>query len=77
MYPVLFHFLFRYIIQKEKDASRAHQIKLDLIVKTLKWLEVDMDVDEVIASILFLFLSLPSIPAIFSHCPCISKVGLS
>lgn len=36
-----------YIIQKQKDASKAHQIKLELIVKALKWLEVEMDADEV------------------------------
>ncbi|KAK8918253.1 hypothetical protein KSP39_PZI021111 [Platanthera zijinensis] len=36
-----------YIFQKQKDPSKAHQIKLDVIVKALKWLEIDMDVDEV------------------------------
>ncbi|OAY76147.1 PCI domain-containing protein 2, partial [Ananas comosus] len=36
-----------YIIQKQKDPSKAHQIKLEVIVKALKWLEIDMDVDEV------------------------------
>ncbi|VFQ83015.1 unnamed protein product [Cuscuta campestris] len=36
-----------YIIQKQKDLNKAHQIKLDLIVKALKWLGMDMDVDEV------------------------------
>ncbi|KAK4415663.1 Enhanced ethylene response protein 5 [Sesamum alatum] len=36
-----------YIMQKQKDPSKAHQIKLDVIVKALKWLEIDMDVDEV------------------------------
>ncbi|WVZ12993.1 hypothetical protein V8G54_017523 [Vigna mungo] len=36
-----------YIIQKQKDPNRAHQVKLDVIVKALKWLEIDMDVDEV------------------------------
>ncbi|THG04594.1 hypothetical protein TEA_004672 [Camellia sinensis var. sinensis] len=36
-----------YIIQKLKDPSKAHQIKLEVIVKALKWLEMDMDVDEV------------------------------
>lgn len=36
-----------YIIQKQKDASRAHQVKMDIIVKALKWLEIDMDVEEV------------------------------
>ncbi|GFS43317.1 proteasome family protein [Actinidia rufa] len=36
-----------YIIQKQKDPSKAHQIKLEVVVKALKWLEMDMDVDEV------------------------------
>lgn len=36
-----------YIIQKQKDPSKAHQVKLDVIVKALRWLEMDMDVDEV------------------------------
>ncbi|XP_042056913.1 enhanced ethylene response protein 5-like isoform X2 [Salvia splendens] len=36
-----------YIIQKERDLNRAHQIKLDVIVKALRWLDIDMDVDEV------------------------------
>ncbi|XP_057765815.1 enhanced ethylene response protein 5-like [Salvia miltiorrhiza] len=36
-----------YIMQKEKDPNKAHQIKLDVIVKALRWLEIDMDVDEV------------------------------
>ncbi|KAI3709650.1 hypothetical protein L2E82_39416 [Cichorium intybus] len=36
-----------YIIQKQKDPSRAHQIKLEVIVKALKWLEMEMDLDEV------------------------------
>ncbi|XP_015889185.2 enhanced ethylene response protein 5 [Ziziphus jujuba] len=36
-----------YIIQKQKDPSKAHQLKLEVIVKALKWLEMDMDVDEV------------------------------
>ncbi|KAJ1433410.1 Winged helix-like DNA-binding domain superfamily [Sesbania bispinosa] len=36
-----------YIIQKQKDPSKAHQVKLEVIVKALKWLEIDMDVDEV------------------------------
>lgn len=39
----------RYIIQKQKDPSKAHQVKLDVIVKALRWLEIDMDVDEVIS----------------------------
>ncbi|KAL8456537.1 hypothetical protein ACS0TY_034670 [Phlomoides rotata] len=36
-----------HILQKQKDPTKAHQIKLDVIVKALKWLEIDMDVDEV------------------------------
>ncbi|KAD5316829.1 hypothetical protein E3N88_16775 [Mikania micrantha] len=36
-----------YIIQKQKDPSKAHQIKLEMIVKALKWLEMEMDLDEV------------------------------
>ncbi|CAI9293196.1 unnamed protein product [Lactuca saligna] len=36
-----------YFIQKQKDASKAHQIKLEVIVKALKWLEMEMDLDEV------------------------------
>ncbi|CAI9764671.1 unnamed protein product [Fraxinus pennsylvanica] len=35
------------IIQKQQDPNKAHQIKLEIIVKALKWLEMDMDVDEV------------------------------
>uniref|UniRef100_A0A7C9AL51 PCI domain-containing protein n=1 Tax=Opuntia streptacantha TaxID=393608 RepID=A0A7C9AL51_OPUST len=36
-----------YIIQKHKDPSKAHQVKLEVVVKALKWLQIDMDVDEV------------------------------
>ncbi|KAI3915190.1 hypothetical protein MKX01_035449 [Papaver californicum] len=36
-----------YIIQKQQDPSRAHQVKLDVIVKALKCLDIEMDVDEV------------------------------
>ncbi|KAJ3677459.1 hypothetical protein LUZ60_003183 [Juncus effusus] len=36
-----------FIIQREKDPARAHQIKLDVIIKALKWLGIEMDVDEV------------------------------
>lgn len=36
-----------YIIQKQKDPSKAHQVKLEVIAKALKWLEIDMDLDEV------------------------------
>ena len=37
-----------YFIQKQKDPSKAHQLKLEVIVKALKWLEMDMDLDEVL-----------------------------
>lgn len=36
-----------YTFQKQKDPSKAHQLKLEVIVKALKWLEMDIDVDEV------------------------------
>ncbi|XP_052199595.1 enhanced ethylene response protein 5 isoform X1 [Diospyros lotus] len=36
-----------YFIQRQKDPAKAHQVKLEVIVKALKWLEMDMDVDEV------------------------------
>ncbi|PON50453.1 PCI/PINT associated module [Parasponia andersonii] len=36
-----------YIIQKQKDPNKAHQLKLEIIVKALKWFEMDMDLDEV------------------------------
>ncbi|CAL5078748.1 unnamed protein product [Urochloa decumbens] len=36
-----------HIIQRQKEPARAHQIKLDIVIKALKWLEIDMDVDEV------------------------------
>ncbi|KAK9947942.1 hypothetical protein M0R45_003537 [Rubus argutus] len=36
-----------YIIQKQRDPSKAHQLKLEVIVKALKWLEMEIDVDEV------------------------------
>ncbi|BBM97295.1 nuclear mRNA export protein PCID2/THP1 [Marchantia polymorpha subsp. ruderalis] len=36
-----------HLIQKQKDPSKAHQIKMDSILKALKWLQIDMDIDEV------------------------------
>ncbi|KAG7568065.1 hypothetical protein ISN45_Aa04g009020 [Arabidopsis thaliana x Arabidopsis arenosa] len=36
-----------YIIQKLSDPARAHQLKLEVIAKALRWLEMDMDLDEV------------------------------
>ncbi|XP_010468175.1 PREDICTED: enhanced ethylene response protein 5-like [Camelina sativa] len=36
-----------YIIQKQSDPARAHQLKLEVIAKALRWLEMDMDLDEV------------------------------
>ncbi|KAL8229748.1 hypothetical protein R6Q57_014648 [Mikania cordata] len=44
-----------YIIQKQKDPSKAHRIKLEMIVKALKWLEMEMDLDEVMLLDQFLF----------------------
>lgn len=44
-----------YIIQKEKDWRKAHQIKLESIVKALKWLETDMDLDEVTFSLYYFY----------------------
>ncbi|KAK6941397.1 hypothetical protein RJ641_026774 [Dillenia turbinata] len=43
------HFMLpcNFMIQKQKDPSKAHQIKLEVILKALKWLDMDMDVDEV------------------------------
>lgn len=43
-----------YIIQKQRDWKKAHQIKLESIVKALKWLEMDMDLDEVTFSIIII-----------------------
>lgn len=40
--------LCRHLIQKQKDPSKAHQIKMDSILKALKWLQIDMDIDEVL-----------------------------
>ena len=37
----------RYIIQKQKDPERAHQVKMDSVLKALRWLNIDMDIDEV------------------------------
>lgn len=48
-------FLCSYIIQKQKDPTKAHQVKLDVIIKALKWLEMDMDVDEVIIYLSLLY----------------------
>ncbi|XP_062091018.1 enhanced ethylene response protein 5 [Humulus lupulus] len=36
-----------YILQRQKDPIKAHQLKLEIIVKALKWFEIDMDLDEV------------------------------
>jgi hypothetical protein len=37
-----------HIIQRQKEPAKAHQIKLDVVVKALKWLEIDVDMDEVL-----------------------------
>ncbi|KAI4379536.1 hypothetical protein MLD38_005817 [Melastoma candidum] len=34
-------------IQKLREPGRAHQLKLEVIIKALRWLEIDMDLDEV------------------------------
>lgn len=34
-------------IQKQKDPGRAHQVKMDCVLKALKWLNIEMDIDEV------------------------------
>ncbi|XP_024399951.1 enhanced ethylene response protein 5 [Physcomitrium patens] len=36
-----------HIIQKQKDPGRAHQVKMDCVLKALKWLNIEMDIDEV------------------------------
>jgi hypothetical protein len=36
-----------YINQKLSDPARAHQLKLEGIAKALRWLDMDMDLDEV------------------------------
>ncbi|KAG2313810.1 hypothetical protein Bca52824_016932 [Brassica carinata] len=43
------HFIkcFSYIIHKLSDPARAHQLKPEVIAKALRWLEIDMDLDEV------------------------------
>jgi len=41
-------FVHSHIIQRQKEPAKAHQIKLDVVVRALKWLEIDMDVDEVL-----------------------------
>eukprot|EP00270_Netrium_digitus_P005018 TRINITY_DN16533_c0_g1_i1.p1 TRINITY_DN16533_c0_g1~~TRINITY_DN16533_c0_g1_i1.p1 ORF type:complete len:410 (+),score=100.71 TRINITY_DN16533_c0_g1_i1:54-1232(+) len=36
-----------HLIQKQKDPSRGHQVKMDGIVHAFKWMELDIDMDEV------------------------------
>ncbi|CAA6656575.1 unnamed protein product [Spirodela intermedia] len=36
-----------YMLQRLKDPSKAHQVKMEVVVKALKWLEMDVDIDEV------------------------------
>ncbi|GBG67103.1 hypothetical protein CBR_g78884 [Chara braunii] len=36
-----------YLIQKQRDADKAHLLKLDVIHKAFKWLSVDIDFEEV------------------------------
>ncbi|KAK9087146.1 hypothetical protein Syun_029540 [Stephania yunnanensis] len=33
-------------VTEQRDLSKAYQVKLDVIIEALKWLEIDMDVDE-------------------------------
>ncbi|KAF2613502.1 hypothetical protein F2Q70_00011093 [Brassica cretica] len=35
-----------FIIQKLSDPARSHQLKLEVIAKALRWLEINMDLDE-------------------------------
>ncbi|KAG6496608.1 enhanced ethylene response protein 5-like [Zingiber officinale] len=35
-----------YVLQKQKDPSKAHQLKIETAVKALNWLGMDMDMDE-------------------------------
>lgn len=42
---------FSYTIQKLSDPARAHQLKLEVIAKALRWLEMDMDLDEVSSNV--------------------------
>ncbi|EFJ28148.1 hypothetical protein SELMODRAFT_91805 [Selaginella moellendorffii] len=43
-----------YNIQKQRDPGRAHQVRMEVILKAMKWLEVDMDMDEVECSMAIL-----------------------
>ncbi|XP_078447783.1 proteasome family protein isoform X2 [Wolffia australiana] len=36
-----------YMLQKLKDPAKAHQVKMEVVVKASRWLEMDMDIDEV------------------------------
>eukprot|EP00897_Mesotaenium_endlicherianum_P006031 jgi/Mesen1/5456/ME000273S04703 len=36
-----------HLIQKKEDPSKAHQLRMSSIVRALKWLDVDMDTEEV------------------------------
>lgn len=36
-----------YILQKQKEPNKAHQVKMDTIVRALRWLDVEMDIEEV------------------------------
>jgi hypothetical protein len=61
-----------YMIQKDKDPTKAHQVKLEVIVKALTWLGMDMDVDEV-ECIMALLIHKNLVKGYFAHK---SKVGV-
>ncbi|KAJ7515668.1 hypothetical protein O6H91_22G022400 [Diphasiastrum complanatum] len=55
-----------HIIQKLKDPARAHQIKMEVIVKALSWLDINMDVEEV-ECIMAILIHKNYIKGYFSH----------
>eukprot|EP00271_Cylindrocystis_brebissonii_P021880 TRINITY_DN8136_c0_g1_i3.p1 TRINITY_DN8136_c0_g1~~TRINITY_DN8136_c0_g1_i3.p1 ORF type:complete len:263 (-),score=63.09 TRINITY_DN8136_c0_g1_i3:596-1384(-) len=36
-----------HLLQKRTDPGKAHQLRMEAIVRALKWLDIDMDLDEV------------------------------
>ncbi|KAF2577524.1 hypothetical protein F2Q68_00004220, partial [Brassica cretica] len=48
-----------FIIQKLSDPARSHQLKLEVIAKALRWLEINMDLDEVECIMTILILQKP------------------
>ncbi|KAH8942735.1 hypothetical protein BDL97_13G009100 [Sphagnum fallax] len=55
-----------YILQKQKDPGRAHQVKMDSVLKALRWLNIDMDIDEV-ECIMAILIHRNFIKGYFSH----------